>query len=671
MALDITLGRIGFVAPLDDVPLELGGGAEVVGGRVAPGERAAREQPLVLPVRADDFVANADLVGERYRRQVVSLLNNEDARQFLYLYFAYDSDVNGWLHVGGGELTEEGTGISFGEWKLTLKDAYRLGSLRTHRPARRLCVYDRRLSTTPRDYLRKVYGTDFAGSPLAPVAIHHLPSGASDLLLTGGVLDPDPTATPTKDGNVMVVPGRAHGEVAHFEQAEVDRNESDVLIRDRRGDTTNVAEATWEEVYGPDFPLSANDVPVLENGICRLRWVPAVKQFALDRWNGAAYTEVGRIGLHHRVQAGTTAAGYLQTSAIANVRVVEWTAERAVVALSMRGDASGIGLTAIARAEVYLSLQRGWNGPRVEAYEEKLNGVRYGNQLRFTPVDNDFVMLKGAATTGNGDIFDVRAANDLAPSGGVWADDTSLGTYGDAGATPQPILAAVGVSLTANAPDPTWTVTMGVQRQQLSVRTYINSIAYGVARKVMALEAATATLLGYIGAHFGATAGGAIREAEAFRAAGVTQVADATASGGQIARDTKTVIGDTIVFADPVVPAHDAQRLRVWIKARANTTGGTAGARLTDAGGTPGAEAAITLNTTSWAWYDLGEYDRGGTGNFAIQTRRITAATFDIDRVMIVPATARRSGFAHYDGIKDVAARAMLDCRAAQELVTR
>jgi hypothetical protein len=111
----------------------------------------------------------------------------------------------------------------------------------------------------------------------------------------------------------------------------------------------------WEEVYGPNYPLSPEDVPVSENGFCRVRYDPSFLGFRLDQWAGDPEGWVERGTVHVRTDTGNMPSFFV------SAHVVEWTPERSVVRarfLSAQNDTF----------DIYIIQQRGWLGARFEAY---------------------------------------------------------------------------------------------------------------------------------------------------------------------------------------------------------------------------------------------------------------------------------------------------------------
>lgn len=228
----VTLGRLKFPTAFNDVKEQLGDGLDATGPVLVAGEGRARPFEVSLPVRGADRDRGRFGAGGRLRRQVRSLLENPIVRSHgLYLSVSFDSELAGWLMVGGGDIDEEQGGVTFADWKLTLSDCYRVGSSRTVRPARRAEIYDRRAASTPRDWLRRVYSTGFSGMGMLPLV--WLPAGVSDVTSARGAVPPLGQTT-TREGIAKVAIGLAHSEVASFELANPAAETGDAVAVDRR-----------------------------------------------------------------------------------------------------------------------------------------------------------------------------------------------------------------------------------------------------------------------------------------------------------------------------------------------------------------------------------------------------------------------------------------------------
>lgn len=348
---DLTLGRLAFRTIRGDVIEPLGDGLEAVGAALTAAERKPRPFEITLPVAGPRGTVDQAAQGERLRRQVRSLFNNAPARMnSLYMAFAADPSLDGWMVIGGGDVDPNGMGSSIGQYLLKLSDCYRVGTTVTHRAGRRLTAYDRRDPAVAIDTLGRFFEGAFPA--LAATPTHYLPVGAYDAIDSAGAQVTGPPLEGAR-GVLQIVEGRTNGEIIHFEQDPADFGKSDVLILDRPTPTSDPSE--WVEVLGPDQSLTPGDIPALDNGIVRVRYVPAHLNFAVDRWDpaGDAWVEQGTVAIWP-----TSSAGSL--TGLLNVTVREWTPERAVLRATF--TASGT------RLEVFLTMQIGWEGVRVEAY---------------------------------------------------------------------------------------------------------------------------------------------------------------------------------------------------------------------------------------------------------------------------------------------------------------
>lgn len=231
----LALGRLLTVTVLEELKESYGDGLDAVGPVLVGPEAKPRPFSLTLPVSGNAHRTDWYEAGRRLRRQVHGLMENTAARlEGLYLRWDVDPESNGWLLVGGGDLEAQDGGVTFADWKLTLTDCYRVGSLATHREARAARLYDRRGQSIPKDTLRRVYGATFAA--LAPLPLIYLPVGAYDIAGYNGRL-------PTVGSNVLidtsttapVVADAASGEVFSFERPESQMTRGDVIVRNRNG----------------------------------------------------------------------------------------------------------------------------------------------------------------------------------------------------------------------------------------------------------------------------------------------------------------------------------------------------------------------------------------------------------------------------------------------------
>ena len=78
---DFYFGRIGLISLEGEVTEQLGGALEAVGAAIVPGERRPKAMDLTLPVRGSSHDLNPYLDGDRLRRQLRSLIENERDRK--------------------------------------------------------------------------------------------------------------------------------------------------------------------------------------------------------------------------------------------------------------------------------------------------------------------------------------------------------------------------------------------------------------------------------------------------------------------------------------------------------------------------------------------------------------------------------------------------------------
>lgn len=252
----LRLGRMAFVTALGGVTEATGDGLEAVGATLVAAEAKARPFTLKLPVHGDDRAVEWQARGMRMRRQVRALMENPAARLMgLYLAADFDPDLNCWLLVGGGDLAYTDAGPTFADFTLELSDCYRVGSLRTHREARRVQLYDRRDGSIPKDLLRRVYGAVYSG--MTPLPLIYLPPGATDIIGYNG-RRPLTGAVPVATGTCPVVADAASAEAVSFERPPSRFGEGDVVAYARNGAGGLVA-AGHSITAGDGLPAPATD----------------------------------------------------------------------------------------------------------------------------------------------------------------------------------------------------------------------------------------------------------------------------------------------------------------------------------------------------------------------------------------------------------------------------
>lgn len=646
---DVKLGRILIPTIFDDVVESLGDPVAPVGGSVLAAERRTRPFTVNLPLEGTMDEANPYTAGGRMRRQLRSLIENSRAKLAgLYFTFAQDSELNGWLVPGTADIKYAEGGPFFNRYVLSLSDCFRLGSRRTLRKGIRVEAYDRRLSTTPRDYLQTLYSTDFAAQ--TALALHHLPVGVTELqapAVQGGGLSYDGLRAGF-EGSTSFMLARTHGEPILYEQTEAQEGLADVVAYDRRtlapqavwAGPAAAQDYGWEELYGADYPLSAEDGLVLENGLCRVRFgltSAYARHLAIDAYvasSSAKYVEQCRL----QPQVTIDGSSWLAWATLTYARLVEWSPERAVI--KVRGASTYAW-------DMYVTLQRGWKAPRIEVYTTTSYGVR--------------VLVHPSA-----------AIVTLVRGGLLFRDPYSgsllLGVQTWAAAASEPWAAMFSASASY------YTIAAAVLQSGTQLRdTYdgANSmIADGAARFGFAIENPLAGS-GYVSATLGFSSTGLDFEAESALATGSGgSTPDAAASGGNANyRVTNAVEGTqlTKVLAGGVLALG---KYAVYV--RVKVSAGTATLKLYYTTGSSALAATVTTASTLYVWLKLGEI----THTASVAPGQLDINTFNsggyvyLDRVLVVPTEGRSAG-APYDGPRDLGQTNLIDSRSVPILAQR
>ncbi len=489
--MSVTVGRLSLDDP-ENFPESVGESVANVGATPVPGGRAGLTHSIALtsfPASSGDTATDR----QRVRRQLRSLVNNLPYRlQGVYVAWTEDTERSGWYVPGKADFdVADISGLVSAYWKLSLGELREVGKRRTHRRA--TSVYIRSLldGTVPRDYLKRVYSTNF--SDQTPVALTHLPSTVTDYRFEDGSAIPTLTTARTGYGSssLQAVIGGTNLQVVSYEQDEANRNLGDVVIYDRRGTltlTTTGPTTGWEEVYGPDWPLTSGDAPVLENSLARVSYDTSnTDGFVVERWIGSTWSHEGKV-LVKRITTGGT-----YDTTFVSADIMEWTPERGVVraVMSVSGDAAS-------REEVYLTLQRGWTGPRVEVYPAKTSaGANANAGIAFyasvTPAgtsyarkEDDAGLQTATGTTG--------FSNATLGSATGFNDENWLAFHPNGG--------GAGAGTTQ--------VNIAVVQSDVVAKTYSDTNAYGSTRNGVGVEGGTAYASIHIG--FVTATGGTLNE---------------------------------------------------------------------------------------------------------------------------------------------------------------
>lgn len=638
----MVVDRITMAAPVEWTE-PVGDEVASIGSTPVPGDRSPNEVDVTLI----SIPSSADSIAERQRlrAQYRSLLNNRP-RILSGVYIAWDDDPeqDGWYVPAKGSMAFVNQAIT--NRAVTMSGSFILvGRRRTHRRGISVYLRDRRVATQARDALSRVYSTDFSG--LTPQAVSWLPSTVTDLTITA-------TASAALTGgragyggaSVQGILGATDLAVATFEQAASVRNLGDVVIYDRRGTITAPAaapDAAWQEVYGPDWAcasssdwVAGSDVPVLENSLVRVRWSATnTPGLVIDRWSGSAWVEQGK-ALIERVGDTT---GYCDV--LVSASVVEWTQDRAVVRLVMRRTADSLS-----REEVFVTLQRGWTGPRIEIYPAPKSGpAASGAGVHL------FATVAVAASS--------AAKVDAAAAGAI--------TYAIGNFTPAAVGAATFTGenwLELVCSGGTAALVLAPLQAGAAGRVENGTSAYGSARNGISVRSAATA--GYVSAHLGASLQVADQqgEAEAWTlGAGTSSTVDGAASGGNAATSTRTA--DAIHVSRATWPGSVAGKYRVFALVKTSASTINVYAKTTATTG-----ATKTSTSTTYVWLDLGDIVANGS-TLEIHAWATAAATISVDRIEAHKVEDRTAAAPLYDGARDHGLQALYDSRSPQTIVSR
>jgi hypothetical protein len=618
----------------------------VVGGMPVPGSRSG----LKASVDLTTFTSSGDTADDRLRarRQLRGMLNNLPYRiRGVYLAWSEDAEQNGWYVPGAGTLQLADVGaLSSAYFRMGGLGLTLMGRRRTHRRGVVVYLRDRRKDTTPRDYLGRIYADDF--STLSALDLTWLPAGVSDIVVAGtDPLQVVGSRASIDGGTLTALKSATAGATASFEQDEDDRNVADVVIRDRQGTTTAPADGAndaWEEVYGPDHPLTSDDVPVLENGLCRVRYDSSNPPgFVVDLYDGTEWTEQGKLIVE---RLGDSDA-YLDT--LVSAAVMEWSPDRAVIRAVMR-----VADDANSREDLYLTLQRGWMGPRLEVYPApQSDGTDAGAKLQWSVADadtDDSALMLIAS--------DASSSKQTAGSGSSSFTAADLSTFGGEN----------WLALLRGGSD-AFTVVMSVLQADAQARVEAETEAYGATRNGISVSASET---GYASVKMGfhAQEDDQIMEAEDMTlGSGTSTGSDASASGGS--RTTTTRTSDATHVSKATWPGSAKGKYRVF--ARVKTSAATASVyakNTTGKGKLNGADRTATTTSSTYVWLDLGVITADGS-TLEIHAWASATATVSVDRIEAIKLEDRTATTPLYDGARDLGQEHLTDSRSQQTVVAR
>jgi hypothetical protein len=639
---------------------QLGDPVADFGGTPVPAPRQALRHAISIPTYGPNAGGVLSTLAQNLtvRRQLRSLLNNSPYKLAgLYMVWVADPEQSGWYVPDMGQLTDgQGqAGLATG-WFQVMNVVWRkAGARRTHRRAAQIMMLSYLGGTNARDYLQRVYSTDF--SALTPLAVTYLPPGVVDIVNSSSYAAVTGNALSTGfDGTApVVITGQANLTVCSYEQPETNQFNGGVIAYDRLGANTSTTEANWQQVWGPDWPWywptseTANpDTPVLENGQCRVRYdATNTPGWRIDTWSGSAWVEQCKVWI---LRGGYGVTQYPE-SVLQSAGLEEYTPERAVMkcVMTAAGDATS-------REIIFITLQRGWSGPRFEVYPALLSpGNQDGASIVITPAavdadDSAFCLVGGAGVndstalgTGHTGLFSgVTLFNaNSSDNGAGFLRSAAPGSGG---------LAAGGQISVA--------VLVGSTAGWLSA----NTNAYGSNRNTLMIQSQST---GYVSAHLGFSPVFAhqVMECENMTlASGTSSTADATASGAYAATATRTSQATHVTQTG--WPDTAAGVFRVF--ARVRVSAGT-GSVLAATGLTLG--SATTTTSTSYVWLDLGDINSSGT--LAIRAWISTGSgTIYVDRIEAYLRSANSRGYAPA-GTQDLGQSALYNSQVIGGIVSR
>jgi hypothetical protein len=425
----------------------------------------------------------------------------------------------------------------------------------------------------------------------------------------------------------------------------------------------------WAEVYGPSWPWSwmefgaANDCPVLENGLCRVRYDGTnTPGFRIDVWNSTAYVEQGKVLVYRNGDV----SGYCNTFVSATLHTDSgWTPDRVVVAVTLANSADSSS-----RERVFITMQRGQAGATFEIYPA----------LRAAATNADCILIwEPAPTDVNVSVCKIDSqAQPPAVGSGVIVATAGSGSSLWAGG-------AVGVgNFTASENDIAMlrcsaTATLRPYQVNLAVVQAANAWSYATNEASAygptnnCLQVLSQNSAGYVSVDisFAPTASDQVNEAESIRnVSGTTsQVADATASGGQCVKDTQTAATNLTLTKSVTTLLQGKYRVFARVKVDSGATGTFLAIIPGVASGTN-----VTSTSTTWAWIDLGELlTTSLLEGFALWAWRSSPGTgaVYVDRVELFLLEDRTSTTKRYGGMRDLGQSVLYDSRQTGAVVAR
>ncbi len=664
----LTIGRMQIGIPMQWYE-QVGDPITNLGGAIVPAPRTALRHAVTQPTFAAD--GNTDTVAARFilRRQFRSMLNNTPLKLqgYIYLLHSDDPEQNGWYVPDQGQFTDGdgASGVATGWWKLDNVNWAPLGHPRTNREARNIWMKPLLGGLYPRDILGLIYLTDFSWA--VPIQLSVFPNGATQIMNTVTGARALQVALPTgrDGGTAQLVAGLSDLATLSYERPESALNLSDVIAYDREGAgdaPTTGPGPTWVEAYGPDFPWNwttggANDTPVLDNGLVRVRYDATVGKpgFRVDVWNGAAYVEQGKAV----IQRVADAASYCDTWVSAGLFTDNgYTPDRATVEVVLASS-----VDSSSRERVFITMQRGEPGVTFEVYPApKSEGTSADATIAWClPVDTNDSACKINATGAPPAAGTGFNASSAGLSGAI--PSTSFG--GVTFASGENWIAVLRCSATATVT--AYQHNLVVVQGGLGAESLPATVGYGVTTNTVYIGTITSGL-GYIQTQlsFAATEAQQVQEGESMvLGSGTLSTADAAASNGYAASATRTSDANAHVTTATWPNGFDGT-FRVFVRARVSASTGHLYAAA--AGSTTG--ATQTFTATSYAWYDLGDIVAVNS-TLSIHAWLSASATIYVDRMEAYLVNDQARTGATYSGARDQGLAALYDNRQLGAVVSR
>lgn len=361
----------------------------------------------------------------------------------------------------------------------------------------------------------------------------------------------------------------------------------------------------WERVLGPDQALTRGDIPVISNGFSRVRFVPTTHAFIVDSWKPTGgWQEQGRWTVWRdyagaRFQYQFLNAQESRYTSYGAAAIVELSQEHVVLKVTLAFPANRY----LNRCDLYITLRRGWDAPRFEAYPYSSEGAA-GCELLWAPAGNANHVCAGVANNAiwNSDIDTwstlTATINAASASYEPWV---ALGRTQEEGAT-------AGVA----RPGGYKVVTLALCQTNMAVYGRDDATAYGgSARHCLGVNAnGGVTYGGYLSVQMGFTEMANSKASSGDSGAGIVYAGPtyiATGQGAKIfgseVRETQTTEVTSAMYVSLGQVGYPRTGVyAVWARIRATVNAGTA-KMYTDIAS---ASVAVPVNA-AFTWVKIGE----------------------------------------------------------------